>query len=1042
MKSLVGFFVRRPLLVNLMLVMIFLGGYVVTKSQVYSSYPSIDTGFFVVTTVRPGASAEDVELSVTVPLEEEILKIDGIDSLRSASMEGLSSLTIQSDPDNDRAENREFRDELQKAIDKAFGRMPEDVPEKPDLLAEDPDRTPVMEILIHGNVAEDILRQTARRLQTAVRRVPGVAGTERKGYRRKEVKILLDPLKLQHLGMNYDEVINAIKGHNVRDSGGSLESFTSERDVVTVGQFRDPHEVEEVIVRVAGRDNFVRIKDIAEVVVDFEDWLEQSMANGEPGISLRVKKSANANGLKVSKELLNFIDQQKELLPPGVELTPFNDTTRYARNMLDVLFSNAMVGMALVFFSLLAFFPLRFSIWVVAGIPTAILMSFMMMPAMGITMNQLSISGLILMLGVLVDDGIVVSEGIFQESERGKSPIDAAIDGTSVIAAPVLTSSATTLLAFMPLIFLSGIEGKFLWMLPAVVVMVLLASLIECLFILPAHMRHALEHAQAKGQNTLSRQWFVPIERGYSWLMHKMFSHRVLSFIGIALLAVIAAVYSANRLVFDLYPDSDTDQILVKLELPLGASFSHTREHVLALERKLIAVLDPRDLLATKATIGNHDVDNEPSITEGRQSYWGKIDVYLHPQSQRAHSSNEVISVMRELFKAQPDFSSIQIHPFENSPPTGEAVELDIVGNDPSRFLVADQLLHILESHPHVDQAWSSYKSGKDIVDLVLKPELLANYGLSVADVTRAVRIAFDGLLIDEMQTVEERIKFRLQYRKPEQGQLETLYGLSVINKRGQPVLLHNIANLETRPNEATIYHYFGDRTVTVYASIDKEKISVAQINNYVADYIAEQRLAEKFPELRIIEGGEADRQQSALGNIADAALLSIAGIALLLVLLFNSVTQPLLVMMVIPLGVIGTLFVFALQGAELSLSALTGFTGLAGILVNDSLIMIDQLNRARSGGILDREALVRTAQTRLRPIFLTTVTTALGLYPVAYGTFGTSPTIAPIAMVMLWGVILGSIITLFYLPSLYAIEQDLRRLLSRRRKSSRAPVV
>ncbi len=1039
MKALLAFFVRRPLLVNLLLVMVFLGGYIVTTSQVYSSYPSLDTGFFIITTPRPGASAEDVELSVTVPLEEEILKIDGIDELRSASMEGLSSILVRANPDNDRAANRRFEDDLQKAIDKAYPRMPDDVPEKPDLYAENPDLTPVMELVIHGNVAEDILRDTARTLQTAVRQLPGVAGSERRGYRRKEVKILLDPQRLQHLGIQYNEIIGAIKGRNVRDSGGSLESFTTERDIVTVGQFRDPREVEEVIVRVGGRNNFVRVRDLAEVVVDFEDWTVQPMANGEPGVSLLVRKSANANGLEVSRDLRQFIEQQRELLPPGVELSAFNDTTRYARIMLEVLANNAVVGMVLVFFTLLAFFPLRFTIWVVVGIPTAILLTFMFMPVLDITMNQLSMAGLILMLGVLVDDAIVVSESIFRESELGKDPVSAAVDGTHAMAAPVLTSSATTLLAFMPLVFMSGVEGKFLWMLPAVVVMVLVASLIECKLMLPAHMRHALERATVDGSGTLSRNWFKPVEAFYRWLLGHMFRHRLLSFLAITLVAGWAAYYSSQHLSFDLYPDEDTDLVSIKLELPMGSSFDHTRERILQFERELGEHLDDRDVMATKVTIGHHDPEGFFGITEGRQSSWGLIDVYLYAQTQRAHSSDAIIDSIRELLAVQDGFALSQIKPFENSPPTGEAVELDIVGNSDARFLLADELQAMLQRHPGVTEVWSSYKSGKDIVDLAIHHERLANYGLTVADVTRAVRIAFDGLLVDEMQTVDERIKFRLQYRQPEQGKLDTLQGLTVINKHGQPVLLRSVAEFKLRPNEANIYHYFGRRTVTVYASIDKDVVSVTQISRYIHDYVAGQRLRERYPELTLVEGGEAERQQDALGNLGNAAVLSVAGIVVLLVLLFNSVSQPLLVVLVIPLGVLGVMLAFALQGMVLSLSALVGITGLAGILVNDSLIMIDQLNRARSDQFLQREQLVATALTRLRPIFITTLTTVAGLYPVAYGIFGTNPMIAPIAMVMLWGVIFGSVITLFYLPSLYAIEQDLRGLFARLRRAPAA---
>lgn len=1035
MKALISFFAGRALLVNLLVGMVFLGGIVATRSQVFSSYPSLDMGVFIVTTGWPGASVEDVELSLTVPLEEEILEIEGVDVLRSASMEGVSNILVQSSPSNNREQNLSFRNDLQMAVDRAYQRMPTDVPEKPDLYAENPDSTPVMEILIHGNVDEDVLRRTARRLQVDVRQISGVIGSNRNGYRRKEVKILLNPQRLQQLGIDPDEIATAIRGRNVRDSGGSLESTTSERDVVTVGQFHEPHEVEDVIVRVVGRDNFLRVKDVAQVVVDYEDWQVQALANGEPGISILVKKAGNANGLAVANDLRGFVQEQQALVPAGVELSTFNDTTRYARNLLEMLTSNALVGMGLVFITLMAFFPFRFTIWVVVGIPTAIMLTFIAMPMLNISMNQLSISGLILMLGVLVDDAIVIAESIFREAERGKSPLQAAIDGTTAMAAPVITSSATTVLAFMPLVFLSGTEGKFLWMLPAVVVLVLLASLLECKFMLPAHIAHALESAHAKEGQSLSRRWFEPVERAYEWTMGHMFRHRVISFVLISLVASLAYVYSAHRLSLDLYPDGDTDAISVKIEMPLGSSFERTRERLWLLERDMREVVGA-DLLASKITVGHHDLVNMSGVTDGRQDSWGLVDIYLKPQSTLTRDSLHIIDDMRAFADTQADLLMIRVVPVENSPPTGEAVELDIVGNADDRYLVSDQIVHELEQIPGVSRVWTSYKPGKDVIDLQLKHELLANYGLTVSDVTQAVRVAFDGMLVEEMQTVDERIRFRLQYRQPEQGQLDTLYGLSLINSRGQTVLLRSVAEFETRPAQATLFHYFGERTVTVYAEINKAELSVAEVNQTLQEAITAMQIRERFPQVKIIVGGEADRQQDAVGNIGSAALIAGVGILLLLVLLFNSVTQPLLILFVIPLGILGVMFAFAVQNIAMSLSALVGITGLTGILVNDSLIMIDQLNRARSAGVLQREALVQTARTRLRPTFITTVTTVAGLFPVAYGLFGTNATIGPIAMVMLWGVIVGSIITLFYLPSLYAIEQDLKQIFQAKKSS------
>ncbi len=1032
MRGLITFFASRPLLVNLILVMLFLSGFVSLRGMVVSSYPALDTGIFYITTVWPGAAATDVELSVTVPLEEEILEIEGLDKLRSASMEGQSSLLVQASPDHNREQNRRFREDLQRAIDRAYPRMPDEVFEKPLLAAEDPDRTPIMEILVRGDVDEDVLRRTARRLQVQLRQVEGVAGSDRRGYRRKEVRILLNPQRLQQLGIDAAEISRAIAARNVRDSGGALESTTSERDVVTVGQFEHPKDVAEVIVRAVGRDNFARVKDIAEVVVDYEDWRIQPLIGGQPAVGLLIKKTAQANGVAVAEELREFVREQQAMMPSGVRLEIYNDTTRYARNMLEMLSSNALFGMLLVFLTLLAFFPFRFTVWVVVGIPTAMMLTFIFMPSLNITVNQLSISGIILMLGVLVDDAVVVAESIFREAERGKSPLQAAIDGTAVMAAPVLTSSATTVLAFMPLVFLSGIEGKYLWMLPAVVVMVLLASLVECKVMLPAHIAHALRGRQRDGKS-LSREWFNPVERAYVWIMRHMFRHRVISFIGILGLAVAAALFSYQRLTLELYPEGDTDAITVQLELPLGTSFAATRDRLTELERDLVAHLAGRDVLATKVTVGHHDLPSMANVTEGRQNSWGLVELYLVRQSERTRTSSVIVSELREFMAEQSDFVLARVVPQENSPPTGEAIELEIVGNSDDRYRVADDIVQYLQTIAGFDRVWTSYRRGKDIIDLQLKHELLANYGLTVQDVTQAVRVAFDGLLVEEMQTLEERVRFRLQYRQPEQGQLSTLYGLTLINSRGEPVLLRSVADFETKSAQATVYHYFGERTLTVYADIDKSVLSVAEANRLLQGYIEDRELRQRYSHLQFVAGGEADRQQDALGNIGSAALLSLAGILVLLVLLFNSVSQPILVLLVIPLGILGVMIAFALQGMVLSMSALAGITGLAGILVNDSLIMIDQLNRARGNSThIDADLLVQTASTRLRPIFITTLTTVAGLYPVAYGLFGLNVVVAPLAMVMLWGVVFGSIITLFYLPSLYALEQDVSRLFKR----------
>ncbi|HEB27623.1 MAG TPA: efflux RND transporter permease subunit, partial [Porticoccus sp.] len=290
------------------------------------------------------------------------------------------------------------------------------------------------------------------------------------------------------------------------------------------------------------------------------------------------------------------------------------------------------------------------------------------------------------------------------------------------------------------------------------------------------------------------------------------------------------------------------------------------------------------------------------------------------------------------------------------------------------------------------------------------------------------------------LQTVDERIKFRLQFQQPEQGKLDTLYGLTVINPAGEGILLRNLVELVTTPGESTIRHYFGRRNVTVYADIDKDQVSVAEINTTLSSYLEQENLRQRFSHLQILQGGEVKRQQQALGSVGNALILSLAGIVFLLVLLFNSITQPILVMMVIPLGIIGVLFAFALQGFDMSLSSMVGMVGLTGILVNDSLIMIDCLNRGREKDFLSEAEIVELASSRLRPIYITTITTAAALFPAAYELLGANPFLTPMIMAMLWGVIFGSLITLFYLPCLYAIEQDIRRWVGRNNETKPKP--
>jgi multidrug efflux pump subunit AcrB len=583
-------------------------------------------------------------------------------------------------------------------------------------------------------------------------------------------------------------------------------------------------------------------------------------------------------------------------------------------------------------------------------------------------------------------------------------------------------TTLTTVLAFAPVAFLGGLEGKFLWTLPVMVLLTLGGSLLECQFMLPAHLVHA--------PAPRPKQWFVYIQRAYDRFIVQIVRWRYVSIILFVTISGIAVVWSMQTLRFNLYPDVNIDTFYLKVELPEGASFAYTSNKVKELETLVRDVVPKYDLLNVGTRIGQHDTDPY-GVTEGRNPAWALITVYMKPQGERQSDSNDLIAELRQRVSHFQGYKSIHIEPLKDTPVQGKPVEVEVIGNNEDRFELAEILLAWLQQNPAVTEAWTSYKPGKDVVRLRLNHEALADKGLSVASVVETVRMAFDGQVIDELRTVDEKIEYRLQYRPQEQGKLVTLQNLTVINQHNLPVPLRAVSDFEIQPGEAAIKHYFGDRTVTVYADIDRKKISTAQINQALQQFVTEEQLLQRFDKLRLWYGGELEQQQEALGNVGTAFLLCFLGIFFLLVILFNSFTQPFLVMIVIPFGFIGVLVAFSLQNMEMSMAALIGILGLTGVLVNDSLVMIAHLNRRKSEhGFLEIQAIAEGASQRLRPIVITTITTVAGLAPAAYGLGGDSPFLTPMIMTMMWGVVFGTLVTLILLPCLYATEQDLRKLL------------
>ncbi|WP_286696150.1 efflux RND transporter permease subunit [Spongiibacter sp. UBA1325] len=1030
MKSFYAWFIDRPLIVNLVMIMGILLGFYSLQTGAIKSAPDLSNGRFSITTLRPGASAEKMELSVTVPLEEELESVDGIRELRSNSAEGMSLIQVNADPEADKAQLAEMARDLQRAIDRAQSRLPTDLLEKPLLVEAKSADFPVAIVMLYGQAPEATLRKLARSLQDQLRSLRGVRGVDRLGYRDREIHIQLDPLKLDRLGVSYAEIERAIKSRNVTETGGSLASFVGEQDIVAVGEFSEPKEVASVIVRSDGYGNHLRIKDLAKVTEGFSEATVSYYKGGLQGIVLTVRAQADSNELTLSEDIKSLLNTFRKNLPSTVQLSVVDDGADITKVVISTLLDNAMLGAILITLVLLFFFPWRSTFWVVVGIPVAVLLGIALMPIFGVTYNTVAFVAIILMLGLLVDDAIVTSESIYSHFESGMSIRDAAVNGVNSVSSPVITGALTTVFAMMPLLLIGGEDAKFMWVIPATVVLIILASLFECLILLPSHIAGSLKRAEA-GRDKAS--WFRHVQHFYAATLTPMLRRPMIAMSGGLALFFLSIVMLSHYLQFESYPDTDATDITIGIEMPAGTTIDTTAAVINRIEQRALETIPDGIITGHFSVVGEWSDPNSDDMIQVKSPSLGKVQLTLVSGRHRELSAAEIRDRLKQL---RPEFTQAIrfVVDIENEqPPVGTPVEARVIAHsDEVRGEIADALMAWLSKQRGVTEVWTSYTPGKNLIELKLDYAATANAGIAVADVTRALRIAYDGLLVEELQTVEERIRYRLELQDKYRNDINALRSLTVLNPSGEQVPLRNIAQFQVRQGQAVIAHYGGRRAETIRAEVNRDQLSVVDINHRLQAWLDEKQFAAKYPGVRVELGGELVAQAETAESMGTGLMIVLVSIFFLMVLLFNSLSQPLIIMAVIPLAFVAVLIVLTLHGFVLGVSAIVGFLGLAGVLVNSSLVLVDKVNKlhhqsGQPGAIVERSAIAEAAAVRLRPILITALTTSAGLGPAAYGIAGAHPTQTPMIMVMFWGGIVGAITTLYTVPLMLAIDSDIR---------------
>lgn len=1086
MKKIIEFFISRGIFINLLsAIFLIVGGYYMTSMN-REAFPNIDFDIVTVTTIFPGASSSEVEKLITIPLEDELKGLAGIDKMTSTSLENRSAIAIWVDPDEE--DYQKVLDDVRSAVDRTRPELPEDA-ENPLITEITSSRQPVIEIALAAKekngkplISEMELRDYAYRLERRILDMEEVATVARRGWRDREMIVELDPIKMQRYYVSSNQVVTALETKNINLPGGKLKTRKEEYIVRTLGEVEKVDEIRKVYVRANDLGEFVRIEDIASVTDGFDEREYIEKTNGLQSISLTVVKKEKADIISTVDKALDLVNKFKGKLPPTIEVFDANDISFFVRRRLNVLVNNALVGIVLIIGSLFLFLSWRIGIVVVMGMITAMAASFVYLGYTGISLNLLTMFALVMVIGMVVDDAIIVAENIYRHMEKGISPYQAAIEGATEVIAPVTATIITTVSAFAPLMFMSGIFGKFVYFIPLVIIVTLIASLLESFIILPSHVfdfsknekmkRNEANEASEKGLFRFIRdKLYLP---SLSWALR----HRILTFVIMTLVFIGAAFTLRTFGSFKLFPGA-IDIFQIKFEAPRGYSLEQSNEVAQIIE-KAVSKLPKEELddYLTRVGIISKSV-NDPNTQRG--SNYGQILIYLTPEASRERSAEEIIAQIRretiwlakiaqikneskkpeptkdlenkeekskeelleekkrEEYLASRDFISnkklayilpkLEYEKVQGGPPVGKAVSVEIRGREfKTMQKIGQRIKEGLATIPGAVDIGDDMGEGKSEI-LVHVDERKASYaGVSVFSIASAIRTAFEGTVASSIRNTEEEIEVRVRFPENYRRSLANLNNVYVSNNEGQLIPITQLTSFKKETGILYINHLDNERVLRVQSNVNENITTSAAVNAKLQEMFKD--IENDYPGYTVRYGGENEDTQESLESLARAFIIAILIIFLILASLFRSLLQPITVMAAIPFAFIGVITAFVTHGEPFSFMALMGVVGLSGVVVNDSIVLVDFANKILEDNpdMPIREVAKEAGKLRLRAVILTTVTTVLGLLPTAYGIGGNDPFLVPAALAFSWGLGFSTVITLILVPILYTAVYDLKR--------------
>ena len=1019
MTAIIRFFVERDLLINMLSVAIVLLGLYAAWDMNREAFPNVQMDQIMVTVNYPGATPEEIEDLVITPIEQELKALTGIDEINSVAFPGSTNINLTLDPN---ATNRSrIASDVQLAINRAA--VPEDLPFDPFVLEIDSSVIPVIQLALSAPTTDVEIKRLGDRIEDDLLTIPGISRVTVQGPRRSEIRITVKPEKLSEHRVSIGDIQNLLRQWNINAPGGQLDTPEGQKVVRIVGEFRSPEDVGNLVLRSTDGGGNLMLKDVATVTDDLETAQRYYDVSGRTAISMIVMKKSDADIITTVDAVKKYIATVPAIYGADVRLDAFQDMSRFTRMRLGVLTNNAMVGVFLVFIALILFLRPSVAITTTWGLPIVFLLGLFILHINGITLNLISMMGFIMVLGMLVDDAIIVGENITYHMEQGMSPREAAVTGASELIGPVTATVLTTIAAFGPMMFMSGQIGKFIIAIPIVVILLLALSWIESFFILPSHVTSVTN----PNKHPKERAWLVWLEDKYAELLELAISYRYIAVLLSLLLLFGSFMLAKTSMSFQLFPAVAVDQYLVKVVAEPGTSLEEMRTNLKNLDLSMRKYIDEANLENTILGSGQIAMQSgDPNLQRGPR--YGQIRVLYSPAVSRPdHDAMEDMrKLQQELPKLYPalDLSFSELRP---GPPTGRALEAQLSSTDQvATMKVAESLEAYLKTIKGITSIESPIQGGDEEIRVVLNRDLATYAGVNLQTAAIHIRAAVDGLRATTVRRGSEEVDVAIRFPSDRNHQLEQLYSLEIPNLRGGLIPLSKIASFEETRGFSTIRHKDGIRIISVVGNIDASIITSAALNKLVADN--EEKWVGKYSDRVTVKyGGEAEKNSESFRDLGLSFGFALIAIFIILAVQFNNFRYPIIVMTAIPFGAIGIIISFFMHDLlwkpmPLSFFAMLGMVALTGVVVNASLVLVVFIQRAMEEGMSMREAIMQAGKRRLRAVLLTAATTIMGLLPTAYGWGGSDPFVAPMALSLAWGLIFATVITLYIIPSIIAV--------------------